>query len=658
MNYFAKIFSCILFLFYSGTIKSQLEKSNWHFGPTTKGLYFSPANVVSVTNVSYTPYNTEGCSVLSDPATGTLEFYTDGSKVIDAGNALMPNGSGLNSLSSSAGTGRIVADPLNCKRFYIFHNNSAFEVTGGAGNLYYSVVDMTLPGNGTVAAPKGDVVPGLKNILVATGMDEGMEVVPIQGVHGFWLLLSYNSSSISVYKFTGGSITYQASYPLVSSLTDIRAVVYSGKTNKVAVASCIDFDRTLIMNFNPATGVISSQMIVPGLPAGTNGNYYGNYDLAWSPDGSKLYISKYRQAGSGGKLYQYDLTSGISQLIYNVSTSSINYSGRGLQLGPDGKIYYLYMNSTTNMVNYIGVVNSPDNAGISCNFNPLQISMGSDLGNAHKFPNFLYSGNSIPDINDVAVNLSTPCNSGSDTFLLSVATPLLDQEGDHLSYQVISTASGMPASIIAPGTIQYYNNSPLPLSDTIFVKYCDDYCSGKCSTFKVVVNINNNGSNGQRLPSTLAVCGSASQEINAAGGLTHYVWSTGDTTQAINVTHNGTYSVTAVNSLGCIYSDSVNVTFNPGKDYLSQLPNIFTPNGDGTNDRYKMSDPFNSCVKFRSITIYNRWGLKIFESEDPAFEWDGKINNRDASDGVYFAILESGEDSNIKTETLHITVLR
>lgn len=62
--------------------------------------------------------------------------------------------------------------------------------------------------------------------------------------------------------------------------------------------------------------------------------------------------------------------------------------------------------------------------------------------------------------------------------------------------------------------------------------------------------------------------------------------------------------------------------------------NVFTPNGDGKNDVFKMPTlPDENCkYQFRQIDIFNRWGRRVFQSKDRSFEWDGG----DAIPGVYY----------------------
>jgi gliding motility-associated-like protein len=100
--------------------------------------------------------------------------------------------------------------------------------------------------------------------------------------------------------------------------------------------------------------------------------------------------------------------------------------------------------------------------------------------------------------------------------------------------------------------------------------------------------------------------------------------------------------------------NTVKNTYNPDL----QIPNVFSPNGDGSNDVLRI--PHESVQKFK-ITIYNRWGAKVFETGDVEKYWNGKVNNdgADSPAGVYYYIAEYKlrglED---KTRTGTITLIR
>jgi len=64
-----------------------------------------------------------------------------------------------------------------------------------------------------------------------------------------------------------------------------------------------------------------------------------------------------------------------------------------------------------------------------------------------------------------------------------------------------------------------------------------------------------------------------------------------------------------------------------------EIPNVFTPNGDGQNDLFRVHG--KSIIEFHAI-IFNRWGKKIYEWDDVNGYWDGKIGSSDASPGTYY----------------------
>ncbi len=70
------------------------------------------------------------------------------------------------------------------------------------------------------------------------------------------------------------------------------------------------------------------------------------------------------------------------------------------------------------------------------------------------------------------------------------------------------------------------------------------------------------------------------------------------------------------------------------------VPNTFTPNGDGSNELFKVKDGHRSIVKFHGY-IFNRWGKKLFEWTDINSGWDGKYSGNDVADGVYFCYIEA-----------------
>ena len=84
-----------------------------------------------------------------------------------------------------------------------------------------------------------------------------------------------------------------------------------------------------------------------------------------------------------------------------------------------------------------------------------------------------------------------------------------------------------------------------------------------------------------------------------------------------------------------------------------EMPNAFSPNGDGINDIYKAKSGYQSIVEFHAY-IFNRWGQKLYEWNDPAGGWDGTYKGHDVKDGVYFVLVKAkgadGKEYNIKRD--------
>lgn len=88
---------------------------------------------------------------------------------------------------------------------------------------------------------------------------------------------------------------------------------------------------------------------------------------------------------------------------------------------------------------------------------------------------------------------------------------------------------------------------------------------------------------------------------------------------------------------GCVATDSLRITvIDPAtldcKDIL--LPSAFTPNGDGLNDTYGISNPF-VAGEIKAFEIFDRWGNVVFRTTDPLTKWDGSHLGQPVNPGVF-----------------------
>jgi len=106
----------------------------------------------------------------------------------------------------------------------------------------------------------------------------------------------------------------------------------------------------------------------------------------------------------------------------------------------------------------------------------------------------------------------------------------------------------------------------------------------------------------------------------------------------------GCYSIIAVDNNGNESKPSSEVCVDNCP--IFELPNAFTPNGDGQNDIYK---PYRSrFIETIDFKVFNRWGQVIFTTLDPEINWNGSNQSgKNVSDGVYFYTCKAYESQNL-----------
>ena len=110
-----------------------------------------------------------------------------------------------------------------------------------------------------------------------------------------------------------------------------------------------------------------------------------------------------------------------------------------------------------------------------------------------------------------------------------------------------------------------------------------------------------------------------------------------------------TYIVTSDEN-GCIYTDTVVVTI---ENTCFEVPNVFTPNGDGKNDIWNIRG-LDSYPDVR-VKVFNRWGDSVFESDAGyTYPWDGTYNGKNLPSGTYYYIIALGNGEAVSSGTINI----
>lgn len=387
-----KLFSTITLIMLAGLLFGQQERNIWYFG-YGGGLDFNSGAPTVLTNGAL---NTdEGCSSICD-ANGDLLFYTDGVTIWDRTHAVMLNGTGLTGDPSSTQSGLIVKKPGSTNLYYVFTINTDWN---------YSIVDMSLNnGYGEVTANK--------NVLIYQGYaSEKQTATYHQNGTDIWVVAhTQNEFHAHLLSPTGLNPT-----PVVSVVGPVHNNLYgqmkiSPQGNRIALGTYAGVTDVSLYDFDKVTGQVSNNMEL------TNGNTQC-YGLEFSPNGRWLYCSINSAVNI---ICQYDLSlTNVAAIQASQTTigNSLAEPG-GMQLGPDGKIY-----CTQYFNNYLGVINSPNQQGVLCDFDSAAINLGAascGLGLPGMISKF---GEGPSAIQEVESDLQLSCypNPASNQLHLSVS---------------------------------------------------------------------------------------------------------------------------------------------------------------------------------------------------------------------------------------------
>lgn len=156
----------------------------------------------------------------------------------------------------------------------------------------------------------------------------------------------------------------------------------------------------------------------------------------------------------------------------------------------------------------------------------------------------------------------------------------------------------------------------------------------------------------------IVIVNGQSISLNVSGGYGNYNWTPSEGLSCSNCPNpsaSPSSTTTYYVSADCALSDSVIVYVNEKELFI---PNILTPNEDGFNNKFNLTA---LGYKYFHLSIYNRWGKKVFESSDPNNLWDGTIlkTGKQAAEGVYYYILDLTEVNEVSSqESGFITLIR
>lgn len=675
MNLHKKNILCLLLLLIdmgSNSFVCQAQQDNiWMFGQHM-GIDFNSGTPVPIYSAT-TSTTGEYASVCSRH--GQLLFYTNGSTVWGYNHLPMANGLDLTGLGTSdiGRDGVLIAPyPGVPDKYYIF------SITRGPGfKLFYSIVDMSLS-NGV-----GDVVAGQKSILLDTNVKFS------EGVAGadcnIWIIThDRNTNAFHAFEITNSGIN---TTPVTSNSGDLffynwpngdfylGELVASPGRNKLALGHNSGYGNggaAEVFDFNPATGNVSNGIMVGGTITGS----LNTYDLAFSPDNTKLYVGN---SGDGTVYppgtYQIELPG----LTTATLPALIDIREASLKLGPAKKIYMLL--PWTPDPDSIGVIKSPDLSGNACDFVPdLFAFLPNTAG--FRFPNDLpvmYYHDTLTtateksicfDVDSILITAAhpggfdyewsdhfvskqrwvktpgtyilnyfsyAPCAYYADTFIIQQAnfsfslgndTAFCNMHSVHLEANIPGATylwqdGSMNNTYTATTTGDYALTATLKgcsLSDTIHLKLTDVT---------------------QQLGQDEMICSGTPVNIRLQANVPPgavATWNTGVQADFIDITSPGTYWVTVFDT-PCIGSDTLLIE-EQICDCAVNMPSAFTPNNDGRNDLLRPVIEQGCMITGYSFSVYNRWGERVFHGQNPLSGWDGTWKGMPAETGSYMYVVE------------------
>lgn len=377
------------------TLFSQNNETNhWHFGEYAGLNFTTPLTPQALQNSAMLAPG--GSASISDD-NGNLLFYTNSETVWDANNNVMTNGSGLVGNKNALQNSIIVPVPNSSNLYYLF--------TVGADGFHYSTVDMSLNnGLGAVTSNNTSLVsaPGFSK-LSAVHHDDGESI---------WVMTTKKNDDDQYTIFYAYKVNSDGtiSDPVITDTLlflgrEEGIMKFSPDGERLATTNFIEnsmVNHLFIFRFNNETGLVRNKLSI--FTSFVFFEVVSALGIEFSNDSNKLYVTLRRQGlldTSTGTvpedserrtlLYQYNLENNTpANDITPLSEESGDMVPGGLQLAKNGKIYRALLTSEGVGTSKLGVINNPNNIGLSSSYN----NEGPSLDNKNSragLPNFIQS---------------------------------------------------------------------------------------------------------------------------------------------------------------------------------------------------------------------------------------------------------------------------
>jgi trimeric autotransporter adhesin len=598
--------------------------ANVSASPTTTTTY-------TVTGTTGTCSNTATVTVTVTPLALTLSPNTTicngGSTTLTAGGASNYSWSPPTGLSSTSGTS-VTASPAT---------TTTYTVSGTSGSCSSSLsVTVTVTPVTVTVTPNTSICDGSSTTLTAGGGATNYTWSPSTGLSSTsGTTVTANPTTTTTYTVTGTNGTCSNTASMTVTVNPVPTVIAS--------------------NNGPLCEGSTMQLQANSLP-GTSYNWSGPNGFTASTQNGSI-PATLSAAGT------YTVTTSLNGCTSSTTTNVVINSTQVPVINPAGPFCeaaansYLSADIPGGTWSGSGIVNAA-----SGEFSPSQAGAGS-----HPISYTVTGGCSSPGTTTILINampvvqISTPDASGCAPFTAS----LTDISSPASSFVTWDFGDGSATSNQL-NTVSHDFNTP-GCYDVTLTSTSAEGCSTTTS-FPSFICV---------LPNAVAafsvnnpVHGLMNPEFhtfNTSSNASIYSWDFGDgeVSTMFNPSHTytenaGSYVITLVANNAGNCPDTAELTVTIQEELIFYVPNTFTPDGDEFNNVFSPVftsgfDPFNY-----TLTIYNRWGETLFESNDTKFGWDGTYNGESCKTGIYTWTIrfKSSESDKKITKTGHIQLLK
>jgi gliding motility-associated-like protein len=429
---------------------------------------------------------------------------------------------------------------------------------------------------------------------------------------------------------------------------------YTVYNNMAASGGCAaTVDSATIIIDQPAT---SNSGVDTAVCAGTilnvTGTVTGTTGLTWSSTGSGIFGS----STSSSTTYTSSSADSLAGSVMLIVTSS----------DPSG-VCNAVADTMLLTINSLPDANTGTVQSLTCNATTVTLTGSSASAGA----SFYWTGpgivsgdsTSAPVVNSagtysLTVTNSNGCSSTATTTVIDNTLPPVADAGPqqllgcgitNLTLDGSASTNGANISYLwttVNGSIISGSTTPQPTVDLngLYTLIVTDASNGCSATDTVTVTGAPGSSASFTADPTTGISPLNVNFTNTSQNADTFSWSFGDSlsstsslTDASFVYTTGTYTVTLIASNNSQCPDTAEVVIIVMDDFTFLIPNIFTPNGDDVNDIFKVT---STGLENLNASIYDRWGLKLYEWNGISGGWDGRTaSGVTCPDGTYYYLM-------------------